>query len=857
MDDGPRAIRSLAAASAEPPHASSSDDAAASTFSAHAPTPPKIALCGHTLCGRPVVFEARVRARPAHAAAPASRQQAAPMPTGFYQMLRSAEAHAAAAQTRRQERDRPPIVSAPETRLWVEKYQPKKFTELLAVDQSNVQILRWACQWRDLIAGAGAKTSGPDAPPGGAQPLPKPDRKILLLAGPPGLGKTTLAHVIADAAGFQAVEINASDERSGDAVLGKLKAAITSDSMLPGHKPNLVIIDEIDGALGAAHSDKSLISYLAQLAATPAAHRSSAEADEKRPKTGGTRAQPALRRPIVCICNDLYAPALKPLRTAALVLVLPLRKPNAALLAARLRRICEEERVRIDGKALLELVDLMDCDMRASLHALHFIARSPTLPQSGLLTANNIGRALSGFRDVGRSTGSVYESIFHAAPRASKTADSTLLAHITGHGEYDRLAVGVFELYLQTKFYDDTRLGKVNAALASLAFSDLCSAPVGEERLSAYQPYALLQVHRSFASPVPTSLPFPRADYHRSQQLADNLRVLQSYARGLPPAVQAAAALAELAMERIPALLAVIEPRLRVVSIPPAAPSKHRLGQPAAPQGRGESEGGETGAVDDRRGYQLPRGHAGRWRRRRPRPRPVSAAPPAALTTAPQAPPHPRRSVRQRARGAEGGQTGGRPPGRRTADDRERDRGGKDQAGAAAAAGAGNEQRQGEECRSRRGVRWLPVGGQARPKARPAPRHEAGLFWAADRTAARLQDRRHCRRAPAKTRPCSPAHMVQVQRGLHKRRAPDNKDQGSFPREKSLVIIIPAAPALIGWCAERQRVPPRPSSCPSPSPSPPSSFVPHLWDGRAADCLSVLLAVFRLCGSDPLHDPRL
>lgn len=37
----------------------------------------------------------------------------------------------------------------------------------------------------------------------------RPDRKILLVHGPPGLGKTTLAHVVAQTSGYSVVEINA------------------------------------------------------------------------------------------------------------------------------------------------------------------------------------------------------------------------------------------------------------------------------------------------------------------------------------------------------------------------------------------------------------------------------------------------------------------------------------------------------------------------------------------------------------------------------------------------------------------------------------------------------------------------
>lgn len=41
-------------------------------------------------------------------------------------------------------------------------------------------------------------------------PLGRPMEKIMLLSGPPGLGKTTLAHVLARQAGYQVHEINAS-----------------------------------------------------------------------------------------------------------------------------------------------------------------------------------------------------------------------------------------------------------------------------------------------------------------------------------------------------------------------------------------------------------------------------------------------------------------------------------------------------------------------------------------------------------------------------------------------------------------------------------------------------------------------
>lgn len=37
----------------------------------------------------------------------------------------------------------------------------------------------------------------------------RPERKILLIHGQPGLGKTTLAHIVARTAGYSVIEINA------------------------------------------------------------------------------------------------------------------------------------------------------------------------------------------------------------------------------------------------------------------------------------------------------------------------------------------------------------------------------------------------------------------------------------------------------------------------------------------------------------------------------------------------------------------------------------------------------------------------------------------------------------------------
>ncbi|KAG8978523.1 hypothetical protein FRB90_008413, partial [Tulasnella sp. 427] len=294
--------------------------------------------------------------------------------------------------------------------MWVDKYRPKRFTDLVGDESVHRAALAWLKEWdqcvfkkrlnannkrkRDARAGNDGQNDGQARPP---DEFGRPYEKILLLAGPPGLGKTTLAHVVAAQAGYNVLEINASDARTGNIIDERIKPALETGQGLGKKKPVLVVVDEVDGATG--ENSTSFVAKLIQL---------TIDGKRKRLKPGEKRnpkeKQPLLR-PIICICNDLWASSISKLRSIARIV--QFRPPVPTQLVKRLREICETEGLKADSRALTLLANVAKSDFRGCLNTLQMIH---TRRQD--VTEIVVRNATVGMKEAETTTQAVWNDIF-------------------------------------------------------------------------------------------------------------------------------------------------------------------------------------------------------------------------------------------------------------------------------------------------------------------------------------------------------------------------------------------------------------------------------------------------------------
>ena len=449
--------------------------------------------------------------------------------------------------------------------MWTEKYRARKFTDLVGDERTHRSVLRWLKVWDPIVF------------PGATKPTPKfniyedqseerAHRKVLLLTGPPGLGKTTLAHVCARQAGYEVVEINASDERSREVVKGRIRDCVGTENVRgvnsrvgdqtvrKAGRPVCVVVDEVDGVVSGSggSGEGGFVKALIDLVLLDQKNCKTVPADSNNSKKRKKGDSFKLLRPMILICNDVYHPSLRPLRTSGLAEILHVRKPPLEKVIARMKHVFEKEGLAIENDGVRRLCEATwgisnrkegrkntnsgEGDIRGVLVTGEWAAsklrsscrssnQTPRLTRrwveenliSDLMTGGSGARGMgrggvkealdrvfldsAGFPKVvsSLSTDEDQAPVPHPSERLSapsgvtaksKTTSASLLRHlIDATGEHDRLTSDLFTTYPTRPFQDDTFLTKPNTAYDWLAFHDSISARVHHSQEWELAPY--------------------------------------------------------------------------------------------------------------------------------------------------------------------------------------------------------------------------------------------------------------------------------------------------------------------------------------------------------------------------------
>jgi replication factor C large subunit len=197
---------------------------------------------------------------------------------------------------------------------WAEKYRPRRLPDLVGNGPAVKVMSDWARSW-------------------------SPGKRPLLLYGKPGTGKTSAAHALARDMGWEIIELNASDQRTKDAIRRVAGMAGVTAS-LSGAGRKLIVFDEADNLHGTA--DRGGAREILEVMATSL-------------------------QPVLLIANDLYG--IPPEIRARCEPVL-FRAIQARSIVPRLRFICAGEGLTCSDAALTRVAGDGGGDVRASINML-------------------------------------------------------------------------------------------------------------------------------------------------------------------------------------------------------------------------------------------------------------------------------------------------------------------------------------------------------------------------------------------------------------------------------------------------------------------------------------------------------
>ena len=216
---------------------------------------------------------------------------------------------------------------------WTEKYRPKTLSEVIGNPKAVNELKAWADSWNKGT----------------------PSKRAVVLIGSPGIGKTTSAEALANDMGWGLIEMNASDQRTGDAIRsvalrGAYSNTFSDDggylSTSEGGR-KLIILDEADSLFGNA--DRGAMPAINELIKST-------------------------KQPVILIVNDFYGLSRKSSAIKTDTIQIKYIKPSAISLSKAIKRIAVAEGISITDDAVKSIAENANGDIRAAVRDLESLS---------------------------------------------------------------------------------------------------------------------------------------------------------------------------------------------------------------------------------------------------------------------------------------------------------------------------------------------------------------------------------------------------------------------------------------------------------------------------------------------------